>query len=132
MSASLDQLLAAAKLARENARPDYSGFKVGAAVEDGDGRIFAGCNVESASYGLTICAERSALFTAVAAGSSMFRRIAIVTAAEKLTAPCGACRQVMWDLCGDIEVTLANLDGATKTYTLSQLFPEPFDAKSLD
>jgi cytidine deaminase len=132
VSASLDQLLSAAKQARENARPDYSGFKVGAAVEDSEGRIFAGCNVESASYGLTICAERAALFSAVAAGSSAFRRLVVVTAADKLTPPCGACRQVMWDLCGDVEVTLANLDGATKTYSLSQLFPEPFDAKSLD
>lgn len=132
MSAVLDHLLAAAKQARENARPDYSGFKVGAAVEDAQGRIFAGCNVESASYGLTICAERSALFSAVAAGASEFRRVVVVTAADKLTPPCGACRQVMWDLCGDVEVTLANLDGATKTYQLSQLLPEPFDAKSLD
>lgn len=125
-------LLSAAKQARENARPDYSGFKVGAAVEDSEGRIFAGCNVESASYGLTICAERSALFTAVAAGASAFRRVVVVTAADKLTPPCGACRQVMWDLCRDVEVTLANLHGATKTYQLSQLLPEPFDAKSLD
>ncbi|MBA3973472.1 MAG: cytidine deaminase [Candidatus Solibacter sp.] len=132
MSASLEMLLSAAKQARENARPDYSGFKVGAAVEDSEGRIFAGCNVESASYGLTICAERSALFTAVAAGASAFRRVVVVTAADKLTPPCGACRQVMWDLCRDVEVTLANLHGATKTYQLSQLLPEPFDAKSLD
>ena len=132
MSGSLDQLLSAATAARENARPEYSRFKVGAAVEDADGRIFGGCNVESASYGLTICAERTALFSAIAAGSRTFRRVVVVTGADSLTPPCGACRQVLWDFCGDVEITLANLAGLTRTFRLSALFPEPFDAKSLD
>ena len=132
MSGSLDQLLSAATAARENARSEYSQFKVGAAVEDADGRIFGGCNVESASYGLTICAERTALFSAIAAGSRTFRRVVVVTGADSLTPPCGACRQVLWDFCGDVEITLANLAGSTRTFRLSALFPEPFDAKSLD
>ncbi len=132
MTGSLDQLLFAATQARENARPDYSGFKVGAAVEDSDGRIFGGCNVESASYGLTICAERTALFSAIAAGSKSFRRVVVVTAADPLTPPCGACRQVLWEYCGDVEITLANLSGSTRTLRLSALRPEPFDAKSLN
>jgi cytidine deaminase len=132
VSGSLDQLLSAATAARENARPEYSQFKVGAAVEDADGRIFGGCNVESASYGLTICAERTALFSAIAAGSRTFRRVVVVTGADSLTPPCGACRQVLWDFCGDVEITLANLAGSTRTFRLSALFPEPFDAKSLD
>jgi len=132
VSGTLDPLLPAAFAARENARPDFSGFKVGAAVEDSEGRIFAGCNVESASYGLTICAERTALFTAIAAGAKSFRRMVVVTAADKLTPPCGACRQVMWELCGDVPVTLANVQGASRTVQLSALLPEPFDAKNLD
>jgi cytidine deaminase len=105
---------------------------VGAAVEDTDGRIFGGCNVESASYGLTICAERTALFSAIAAGSRTFRRVVVVTGADSLTPPCGACRQVLWDFCGDVDITLANLAGSIRTFRLSALFPEPFDAKSLD
>jgi len=125
-------LLSAAIKAREHARPDFSGFKVGAAVEASDGRIFAGCNVESASYGLTICAERSALFSAIAAGAKTFNRVVVVTGAEKLTPPCGACRQVLWEFCGDTEITLANIAGQRRTIQLSQLLPEPFDAKNLD
>jgi len=125
-------LLSAAIKAREHARPDFSGFKVGAAVEASDGRIFAGCNVESASYGLTICAERSALFSAIAAGAKTFNRVVVVTGAEKLTPPCGACRQVLWEFCGDTEITLANIAGQRRTIHLSQLLPEPFDAKNLD
>jgi len=127
----MDQLLAAAFAAREHARAPFSGFLVGAAVECDDGRIYGGCNVESASYGLTICAERTAVFAAVAAGASGFRRMAIATAASKLTPPCGACRQVLWDLCGDIPILLGNAAGDTLTYQLRELFPEPFDAKSI-
>lgn len=132
MSGATDPLLSAAIEAREHARPDFSGFKVGAAVEASDGRIFAGCNVESASYGLTICAERTALFSAIAAGARTFKRVVVVTGADKLTPPCGACRQVLWEFCGDAEITLANLAGARRVFHLSQLLPEPFDAKNLD
>ena len=126
----MDALLEAARQARDNARPEYSGFRVGAAIEDSEGRIFPGCNVESASYGLTICAERAALFAAIAAGAKSFQRIAVVAESKREpTPPCGACRQVMFDFCGpDLEVILADLKGATRTFRLAQLFPEPFHA----
>ena len=128
----MDALLTAALAAREHAHAPYSGFRVGAAVECDDGRVFGGCNIESASYGLTCCAERTAVFAAVAAGARGFRRIAVATAAERLTPPCGACRQVLWDLCGDIELLLGNASGAVRVFQLHELFPEPFDAQSLD
>ena len=127
----MDPLLEAAFAARENAHAPYSGFFVGAAVECDDGRVFGGCNIESASYGLTCCAERTAVFAAVAAGAKRFRRMAVATAAPRITPPCGACRQMLWDLCGDLEILLGNQQGDTVVYQLSQLFPEPFDAKSL-
>jgi cytidine deaminase len=127
----MNELTAAAWKARENARPEYSGFAVGAAIEDSDGRIFGGCNVESSSYGLTMCAERVALFSAIAAGSRSFRRIAVVTEAAKLTAPCGACRQVLWDFCRDIEVILENRRGDRATHRLKDLLPDAFDSDSL-
>lgn len=127
----MNALSAAAWKARENARPEYSRFAVGAAIEDADGRIFAGCNVESASYGLTMCAERVALYSAIAAGARSFRRIVVVTEAGTLTAPCGACRQVLWDFCRDIEVMLENRRGDRATHRLKDLLPHAFDADSL-
>jgi cytidine deaminase len=127
----LQALLAAATEARLRARPEYSGFHVGAAIEDADGRIYPGCNIESSSYGLTICGERCALFAAIAAGARAFRRVAVVTDSPRLTPPCGACRQVLWDFCGDIEIVLANLEGAIETRRLADLFPDPFDAKNI-
>ena len=126
-----DELSVAAWKARENARPEYSGFAVGAAIEDTEGRIFGGCNVESSSYGLTICAERVALFSAIAAGARAFRRVVVVTEADKLTAPCGACRQVLWDFCRDIEVTLENQRGDRQSHRLKDLLPDAFDSDSL-
>jgi cytidine deaminase len=128
----MDPLLEAAFAARENAYAPYSGFQVGAAVESEDGRIFGGCNVESVSYGLTCCAERTAIFAAIASGARLFRRIAVATAAKHLTTPCGACRQVLWELCGDIPILLGNSAGDSRSVQLQELFPEPFDAKSLD
>ena len=92
-----DPLIEAAKQARERAFAPYSSFRVGAALEAVDGRIIAGCNVESASYGLTICAERVALVKAVSEGLVDFRRAAVVTDADELTPPCGACRQLLWE-----------------------------------
>jgi cytidine deaminase len=127
----MNELSAAAWKARENARPEYSRFAVGAAIEDSAGRIFGGCNIESSSYGLTICAERVALFGAIAAGARSFRRIVVVTEAQNLTAPCGACRQVLWDFCRDIEVILENRLGARETYRLKELLPHAFDSDSL-
>ncbi len=125
-----DRLLRAAAFARQNAHPPYSGFKVGAAIEDTGGRLHTGCNIENASYGLTVCAERVALWKAMSEGIRTFRRIAVVTAAGTLTTPCGACRQLLWEFCGNIEVILGNLQGDTRTIRLAELLPDAFDDKA--
>ena len=127
----MDPLLEAAFAARKNAHAPYYGFQVGAAIQAVDGAIYLGCNIESSSYGLTCCAERTAVFAATAAGARAFVRLAIATDAARLTPPCGACRQVLWDLCGDLEILLGNAHGETRSLRLAQLFPDPFDAKSL-
>jgi cytidine deaminase len=126
----MERLIEAALRARDNARPDYSRFYVGAAIEDAAGRIHAGCNVESASYGLTMCAERTALFRAIADGASAFRRLVVVAdSAGAPTPPCGACRQVLYDFCGpDLEILLLAIGGARRTFFLRDLLPEPFHA----
>ncbi len=124
------RLIRAAAFARENAHPPYSGFKVGAALEDSGGRIHTGCNIENASYGLTVCAERVALWKAMSEGVRTFRRIAVVTAAAKLTTPCGACRQLLWEFCGNIEIILANLQGEARAIPLQELLPQAFDDKA--
>jgi cytidine deaminase len=123
-----DALIAAAIAVRENAHAKYSNFRVGAAVEDDAGRIFTGCNIENATYGLTICAERVAVFKAISEGARHFTRIAVVADTENLTPPCGACRQIIWEFCGDVPVVLANLHGKTETLQMSTLFPRAFDA----
>ena len=109
----------------------FSGFKVGAALETADGTVITGCNVENATYGLTICAERVAMFKALSEGHRQFTRIAIVADTEAPTPPCGACRQILWEFGGDLEVTLANLTGETGTHRLKDLLPLPFDARLL-
>jgi cytidine deaminase len=124
-------LIVAARAARENARAEFSGFKVGAALLATDGQVFTGCNVESASYGLTCCAERVAVFKAVSEGCREFVAVAIVADTEAPTPPCGACRQVLWEYAGDIEVILANLDGEKARHRLGQLLPLAFDARFL-
>ena len=113
--------------ARRNAHAPYSKFQVGAALEDADGRVYLGCNVENATYGLSICAERVAVFKAISEGAKKFQRIAVSADTETLTPPCGSCRQILWEFCGDIEVTLTNLRGKTETLRLKDLFPRPFD-----
>jgi cytidine deaminase len=120
-------LNAKAAAARENAVAPYSGFKVGAALETKDGRIYTGCNIENLSYGLTVCAERVALWKALSEGAREFRRIAIVTDAATVTPPCGACRQLLWEYCGDIPVHLHSLKGLDAQHRLADLFPHPFD-----
>jgi cytidine deaminase len=125
------ELLAAARRARRHARAAFSGFKVGAALESADGTIISGCNIENASYGLTMCAERVAMFKALSEGHRTFRRIAIVADAETPTPPCGACRQILWEFGGDLEVLLGNLRRQTGCHQLSTLLPMPFDARSL-
>lgn len=120
-----------AKQAREKAFAPFSGFKVGAALRTKDGRIFTGCNIENASYSLTVCAERVAVFKAVSEGATEFEAIAVVADTERLTPPCGPCRQILWEFCGDIPVTMANLKGDTETVKMSELLPRAFDARFL-
>jgi len=126
-----DALLAAALAAREHAFAPYSHFRVGAALEDLEGRIHTGCNVENATYGLTVCAERVAVFKAISEGVRKFRRVAVAADTESPTPPCGACRQILWEFCGDIEIVLVNPRGKIETYQLKDLFPKPFDGSYL-
>jgi cytidine deaminase len=127
----MDTLLEVALAARERAHAPYSHFKVGAAVRDENGRLFAGCNIESASYGLSICAERVAVFKALSEGAARLVRIIVVVDSGILTPPCGACRQVLWEFCRDAELLLANLAGQEEATTVRQIFPKPFDASFL-
>jgi cytidine deaminase len=127
----MTELLAAALAARQHAHAPYSHFLVGAAIEDCSGRIHTGCNVENATYGLTVCAERIAVFKAISEGAREFRRIAVAADTEILTPPCGACRQILWEFCGDIEVLLINPRGKSETLRMKELFPRAFDASFL-
>ena len=124
-------LVAAARRARELAVAPFSGFKVGAALETADGTVVTGCNVENATYGLTICAERVAMFKALSEGHRRFTRIAIVADTAAPTPPCGACRQILWEFGGNLEIHLANLDAETGRHLLAELLPMPFDARLL-
>lgn len=130
--APAEGLLAAAAVARERAQAPYSRFKVGAALETSDGTIVVGCNVESASYGLTLCAERVALVTALCGGHTSFVRLAVVADTERPTPPCGACRQLLWEYCGDIDVYLGNLETLAAHHRLQALLPLPFDRTLLE
>ena len=124
-------LVAAARRAREHADAAFSHFKVGAALEAGDGTVFTGCNIENATYGLTICAERVAMFKALSEGHRVFTRIAIVADTDAPTPPCGACRQILWEFGGNLEIELANLTEEKGRYQLKDLLPLPFDARLL-
>jgi cytidine deaminase len=126
-----DALVAAARRAREHAVATFSGFKVGAALETREGVVITGCNVENATYGLTICAERVAMFKALSEGHRDFSRVVVVADTEAPTPPCGACRQILWEFGGDLEVVLANLREITGVHQLRELLPLPFDAKLL-
>ena len=126
-----DRLVAAARKARRRAIAPYSKFMVGAALETEDGTVIEGCNVENASYGLTMCAERVAMFSALAQGHRQFRRIAVVADTDSPTPPCGPCRQILWEFGGDLEVTLANLRRVTGTHRMADLLPLPFDDRLL-
>ena len=129
--AGSDALVAAARKARDNAVADFSHFKVGAALETDAGEIITGCNVENASYGLTICAERVAIVKALSDGKRSFKRIAVVADTPSPTPPCGACRQIIWEFCGDIEVIIANLTEIKLTMRMRELLPLPFDKRLL-
>jgi cytidine deaminase len=126
-----DRLIAAARRARRRAVAPYSKFKVGAALETEDGTVIEGCNVENASYGLTMCAERVAMFSALAQGHRKFRRIAVVADTNAPTPPCGPCRQILWEFGGDLEVILANLRRVTGNHRMADLLPLPFDDRLL-
>ncbi len=126
-----NELLAAALAARNHAHAPFSKFRVGAALEDSSGRIYSGCNIENATFGLTLCAERVAVFKAVSEGARDFRRIAVAADTDTLTPPCGACRQILWEFCGDIEVLLTNPRGKSESLRLKDLFPRAFDASFL-
>ena len=126
-----EALLAAARQAREHAQARYSGFKVGAALELPDGRVVTGCNIENATYGLTVCAERVALLKALSDGHTSFVRIAVVADTEAPTPPCGPCRQLLWEYCGDIDVILGNLERQAGRHRLGELLPMPFDDRLL-
>ncbi len=129
--AGQDVLIAAARSARELAHAPFSNFRVGAAVRAKSGRIFTGCNVENATFGLTLCAERVAIFKAISEGERGFDAVAVVADTETLTPPCGSCRQILWEFCGDAEVVLANLRGEIERYRMSALLPKPFDSSFL-
>ena len=126
-----DPLVVAARRARRNAVAPYSGFKVGAALLTSDGTVVTGCNIENATYGLTVCAERVAIFKALSEGRRAFTRIAVVADTSEPTPPCGACRQIIWEFCGDIEVIIANLTEVKTTLRMKDLLPLPFDKRLL-
>jgi cytidine deaminase len=129
--AGSDALVEHARRAREHAVADYSHFKVGAALETANGTIITGCNVENATYGLTVCAERVAMFKALSEGHRSFTRVAVVADTADPTPPCGACRQILWEFGGDLEVVLANLTEIKGHHRLKELLPLPFDARLL-
>ncbi len=125
------ELVKAATAVRENAYAPFSEFRVGSALVTDDGQIIVGSNVESASYGLTVCAERVAVWNAISQGKRKIIKIAVVADTETLTPPCGVCRQIIWEFGGDIPVVLANLHGKTETVQMKDLLPRAFDTKFL-
>jgi cytidine deaminase len=125
-------LVSAARVARERALALFSDFKVGAALETADGRIITGCNLENSTFGLTMCAERVAIFKALSEGHRSFTRIAVVADTNQPTTPCGACRQVLWEFGGNLEVILANLYEVQSRHQLKDLLPHPFDARFIE
>ena len=131
MENQVEKLIAAARAVRLNAHARFSNFLVGAALETDEGDIVTGCNIENASYGLTVCAERVAIWKAISEGYRAFRRIVIVADTEAPTPPCGACRQILWEFGGDLEVILADLIEVKGVFALSKLLPHPFDARLL-
>lgn len=124
-------MVRAARAARRRAVAPFSGFKVGAALKARDGHVYAGCNVENATLGLTVCAERVALWKALSEGARKFAEVVVVTAAARPTPPCGACRQLLWEFCGDLVVHMVTSRGQTKSTTLGELLPYAFDKRDL-
>ena len=131
MKHSDQELINAATAVREHAYAPFSDFRVGSALETDDGEVISGCNVESASYGLTVCAERVAIWKAISQGKRKIKHIAVVADTEELTPPCGVCRQIIWEFGGDIPVILANLKGKVEVVQMRELLPRAFDTKFL-
>lgn len=131
MKETQKELIEAATEVRERAYAPYSKFRVGAAVRTKSGKIYTGCNVESASYGLTVCAERVAIWKAVSEGEKEFSEIAVVADTQELTPPCGVCRQILWEFCGDVPVIFANLKSDVEIVQMKELLPRAFDTKFL-
>jgi cytidine deaminase len=131
LSYSEQELIEAAITASEAAFAPFSNFRVGAVVETDDGKLFKGCNIESSSYGLTVCAERVAIWKALSEGYKSFKSVVVVADTESLTPPCGACRQIIWEFCRDASVIFANLSGKSEKFKASDLLPHAFDARFL-
>jgi len=128
---SLQQLIETAKSARLRSIAPFSNFLVGAAVKTDAGKVYTGCNVESASYGLTVCAERVAIWKALSEGERQFIELAIVADTESLTPPCGTCRQIIWEFAKNATIVLGNLRGETQIVSIRELLPRAFDARFL-
>ncbi len=131
MSESEDQLIEIATAARLKSVAPFSNFLVGAALQTSDGKVFTGSNIESASYGLTVCAERVAIWKALSEGERDFTELVIVADTEQLTPPCGTCRQIIWEFCKKARIILANLRGEREVLTIKELLPRAFDARFL-
>ena len=127
----MQQLIETAKAARLRSVAPFSNFLVGAAVKTDGGLVFTGCNIESASYGLTVCGERVAIWKALSEGEKHFTELAIVADTETLTPPCGTCRQIIWEFCRDATIILANLHGESQIVSIRELLPRAFDARFL-
>jgi cytidine deaminase len=131
LSESEIQLIEEATAARVRSIAPFSNFLVGAALQTDEGKVFTGCNVESASYGLTVCAERVAIWKALSEGERDFARLVIVADTEQLTPPCGTCRQIIWEFCKHATIVLANLHGQKEELQIADLLPRAFDARFL-
>ena len=131
MSEDIESLIEAAKRARLQSVAPFSNFQVGAAVRTADGKVYIGCNIESASYGLTVCAERVAIWKALSEGERNFTALAVVADTETLTPPCGTCRQIIWEFARGATIVFANLKGSSETFHMAELLPRAFDARFL-
>jgi cytidine deaminase len=131
LSEDFAPLIEAARQARLQSVAPFSNFEVGAAVKTADGKVYTGCNVESASYGLTVCAERVAIWKALSEGERQFTQLAVVADTETLTPPCGTCRQIIWEFARGATIVFANLHGKSEEFHIADLLPRAFDARFL-
>ena len=131
MSEDLQPLIEVAKQARLQSVAPFSDFKVGAAVRTENGKVYTGCNIESASYGLTVCAERVAIWKALSEGDRKFTELAVVADTDTLTPPCGTCRQIIWEFARGAKIVFANLGGQSEQFDITELLPHAFDARFL-